>query len=106
MHLCGLGVPHVTVEQDPLLAPPLYGAAQARLQKLDPVFPARWFEHMNLSSEYRAIARLGTRIVQEQQEALMASAWEQAAQLPKVNQLLRQTQLGWRVVMSLHTRYI
>ena len=35
--------------------------------------------HMNLSSEYRAIARLGTRIVQEQQEALMASAWEQAA---------------------------
>jgi hypothetical protein len=29
----------VTVQQDPLLAPPLYGAAQARLQKLDPAFP-------------------------------------------------------------------
>ena len=26
----------VTVQQDPLLAPPLYKAAQARLQKLDP----------------------------------------------------------------------
>ena len=96
----------VTVEQDPLLAPPLYGASQAKLQKLDSVFPARWFEHLNLSPEYRAIARLGTRVVQEQQEALMASAWEQAAQLQKVNQLLRQTQLGWRVAMSLHTRYI
>jgi hypothetical protein len=45
-------------------------------------------------------------VVQEQQEALMASAWEQAAELQKVNQLLRQTQLGWRVAMSLHTRYI
>ena len=36
----------------------------------------------------------------------MASAWEQAAELQKVNQLLRQAQLGWRVAMSLHTRYI
>ncbi len=96
----------VTLEQDPLLAPPPYGASQAKLQKLDPVFPARWFEHMNLSPAYRAIARLGTRVVQEQQEALMASAWEQAAQLQKVNQLLRQTQLGWRVATSLHSRYI
>jgi hypothetical protein len=95
----------VMVEEDPLLAPPLYGASHAKLPKLDPVFPTRWFEHLNLSPEYRAIARLGTRVVQEQQEALMASAWEQAAQLQKVNQLLRQTQLGWRVAMSLHSRY-
>ena len=96
----------VAVAQDPLLAPPLYGSSQAKLSKLEPVFMTRWFEHLNLSPEYRAIARLGTRVVQEQQEALMASAWEQAAELQKVNQLLRQTQLGWRVAMSLHTRYI
>src|SRR5204862_3190428 len=69
----------VTLEQDPLLAPPLYGSSQATLSKLEPVFVTRWFEHMNLSPEYRAIARLGTRVVQEPQEALMASAWEQAA---------------------------
>jgi hypothetical protein len=36
----------------------------------------------------------------------MASAWEQAAQLEKVNQLLRQAQLGWRVAWSLHTRHV
>ena len=55
---------------------------------------------------HRAVAHLGTRVVQEQQDALMASAWDQAAQLAKVNQLLRQAQLGCRVAMSIHSRHI
>ena len=43
---------------------------------------------------HRAVARLGTRVVQERQDELMASAWDQAAELRRVNQLLRQAQLG------------
>ena len=96
----------VVATQDPLLAPPLYGAAQARLVRLDPASPGRWFEQLNLAPAYRAVAHLGTRVVQEQQDALMASAWEQAAQLAKVNQLRRQVQLGWRVALSLHSRHV
>ena len=54
----------------------------------------------------RAIARLGTLVVQERQDELMASAWDQAAELRRVNQLLRQTQFGERVATSLHTRHV
>jgi hypothetical protein len=96
----------VTAKGDPLLAPPLYGGAQGKLVQLDPALPARWFEHLNLTPTYRAVAHLGTRVVQEQQDALMASAWEQAAQLAKVNQLLRLAQLGLHVALSLHSRHI
>lgn len=92
--------------EDPLLAPPLYGASQAKLVQLAEGSPNRWFEQLNLAPAYRAVAHLGTRVVQEQQEALMASAWDQAAELEKVNQLLRQAQLGWRIASSLHTRHI
>jgi hypothetical protein len=96
----------IVATEDPLLAPPLYGAAQAGVVQLDDGAPGRWFEQLNLAPAHRAVAHLGTRVVQEQQEALMASAWEQAAQLEKVNQLLRQAQLGWRVALSLHSRHV
>ena len=78
----------VVATEDPLLAPPLYGAAQAKVIELDVGSPSRWFEQLNLAPWHRAVAHLGTRVVQEQQDALMASAWDQAAQLAKVNQLL------------------
>jgi hypothetical protein len=96
----------VVASEDPLLAPPLYGAAQARLAQLDAASPGRWLEQLNLAPAYRAVAHLGTRVVQEQQDALMASAWEQADQLAKVNQMQRQLQLGWRVALSLHSRHL
>ena len=96
----------VVATEDPLLAPPLYGAAQAKVVKLDVGSPSRWLEQLNLSPWHRAVAHLGTRVVQEQQDALMASAWDQAAQLAKVNQLLRQAQLGWRIALSLHSRHV
>jgi len=96
----------VPVGGDPLLAPPLYGSAQAGRIRLDEAKPSRWFEQLNLMPTHRAVAHLGTRVVQDHQEALMASAWDQAAELARVNQLLRQTQLGWRVAVSLHTRHI
>jgi hypothetical protein len=96
----------VSAEEDPLLAPPLYGAAQAGLDSIAPNQPARWFEQLNLSPANRAVARLGTMVVQQRQDELMASAWDQAAELRRVNQLLRQNQLGERVATSMHTRHI
>src|SRR6478735_6407550 len=96
----------VTAEDDPLLAPPLYGAAQAGLDTVTPTQTVRWFEQLNLSPVNRAIARLGTMVVQQRQDELMASAWDQAAELRRVNQLLRQNQFGERVATSLHTRHV
>ena len=84
----------------------MYGAAQAGLDSIEAAQPSRWFEQLNLSPVNRAVARLGTMVVQQRQDELMASAWDQAAELRRVNQLLRQNQLGERVATSLHTRHI
>lgn len=89
---------------DPILAPPLYGrwfAARATVA----ADGAAWFDALNLDPRHRAVAAFGTQVVQQHQEALMASAWEQAAQLQQANQRVRQLQLSLAVGTSLHSRH-
>ena len=90
---------------DPLLAPPLYGRWHAARETARPGVTDNWFDLLNMDPRYRAVAAFGTRIVQEHQEALMASAWEQAGDLQRANQRLRQLQLGLFVGASLHARH-
>jgi hypothetical protein len=73
-----------------------------------PVDPANqtWFEQLNLEPPARVAAQFGTLVVQQQQEALVASAWEQAADCRAVNQALRHAQLGCAVATSLHQRHL
>src|SRR5262249_30178543 len=52
----------------------------------------------------RVAAAVGTRVVQEQQEQLMASAWEQLGEIEKVNQRLRQAQLSRAVNAVYHAK--
>jgi hypothetical protein len=55
---------------------------------------AVWLRTLNLDPRYRVMAALGTEVVQQYQEALMASAWEQAGELRKVSELLARGQLA------------
>jgi hypothetical protein len=89
---------------DPLLAPPLYGrwhAARAIVAR----GALKWLDQLNLDPRSRTVAAFGTRVVQEHQEALMAAAWEQAADLQRANQRMRQLQLSLAVGTSLHARH-
>lgn len=91
-------------DSDPLLAPPLYGqwhAARAIIAR----GAAPWFDELNLDPRHRSVAAFGTRVVQEHQEALMASAWEQAGDLERANQRMRQLQLSLAASTSLHARH-
>src|SRR5262249_54017820 len=90
---------------DPLLAPPLYGRWHAGRALVTPG-AANWFDELNLDPRWRTAAALGTRVIQENQEALMASAWEQAAEIQPVNQRMRQLQLSMAVGESLHARHL
>src|SRR5262245_59556639 len=90
---------------DPLLAPPLYGRWHAARATASAGVDTVWFDLLNADPRHRVIAALGTRVVQEHQEALMASAWEQAVDLQRANQRLRQLQLGLAVNVSLHARH-
>ena len=89
---------------DPLLAPPLYGRWHAGRPTVAPG-SAVWLDELNLDPRHRVVAAFGTRVVQEHQEALMAAAWEQAADLERANQRLRQLQLSLSVGTSLLARH-
>jgi hypothetical protein len=89
---------------DPLLAPPIYGRWHAGKASVTPA-GATWLDQLNLDPRWRVAAAFGTRVVQEHQEALMASAWEQAAELPNANQRMRQLQLSMAVGEILHARH-
>ena len=91
-------------ESDPLLAPPLYGQWHAARSTVTRT-AAPWFDELNLDPRHRSVSAFGTRVVQEHQEALMASAWEQAGDLARANQRMRQLQLSLAAGMSLHARH-
>jgi hypothetical protein len=90
---------------DPLLAPPLYGRWHAGRPTVTRNAP-NWFDELNLDPRWRMAAALGTSVIQQQQETLMASAWEQAAEMQQVNQRMRQLQLSMAVGESLHARHL
>jgi hypothetical protein len=83
-----------------VVPPPLYGrwhAAQSSIAAAPVAAGVRdvqWLRELNLGPDFRSAAALGTRIVRERQEDLMASAWAQAGAVEKANQLLRQAQLA------------
>ncbi|HEX7948225.1 MAG TPA: hypothetical protein VF495_26405, partial [Phenylobacterium sp.] len=89
---------------DPVLAPPIYGRWHAAAPTVDPA-GAAWLDQLNLDPRWRATAAFGTRVVQEHQEALMASAWEQAAEVRLANQRLLQLQVSRSVGEALHARH-
>ncbi|MHB9005828.1 MAG: hypothetical protein ACYDC1_02755, partial [Limisphaerales bacterium] len=88
---------------DPLFAPPLYGRWHAARATVTPG-AATWIDSLNLDPRDRVVAGLGTQVVQQHQEALMAAAWEQAGELQRANQRVRQLQLGLAASTSLHAR--
>ena len=88
----------------PLLAPPRYGAAYRPTATLDPAAPARWYEQLNLDPAARVAAALGMQVVQREQETLVASAWDQAADLRAVVALGRLADAGIAVAERLQAR--
>jgi hypothetical protein len=90
----------------PLLAPPIYGGIYASVTQVDNVTsPLPWIDELNLDPRERVVAGLSTRVVQSQQEQLMASAWEQMGEIERANQRLRQEQLSLAINTVLHVKH-
>jgi hypothetical protein len=90
---------------DPVVSPPVYGRAQSgkNLQQQDaPV----WQRDLNLDPRMRAAAGAGSQVVQRDQEAMVASAWDQLGEIRKANQLLRQAQLARGASASMQRRHL
>jgi hypothetical protein len=92
---------------DPLLAPPLYGDCYRgrRTVSATGATSAVWLDQLNLDPRLRSVAAFGTGVIQEHQEALMASAWEQAGELQRANQRMRQLQMSMTVGGRIQVRH-
>ena len=89
----------------PVLAPPRYGAAYRPAPTLDPAV-ARWYEQLNLDPSARVAAALGVQVVQRDQETLVASAWDQAADHRAVAAVGRLTDAGIAVAERMLARHL
>ncbi len=89
----------------PSVGPPLYAGAHIAHSALDATAPG-WFAELNGDPRNRVVAGLGTRVVQNDQEALMAEAWNQVAGVEAANAALRHAQLGRYVGESIHQRHL
>jgi hypothetical protein len=90
---------------DPVVTPPLYGRTQSGRDLTGPSPPA-WLSDLNLDPRMRAAAGAAAQVVQAEQEALVASAWDQLGEINKANQLLRQAQLACGASTSMMRRHL
>lgn len=101
-----LNAPDQVPASNPLLAPPRYGSAYAAAPTLDPVSVGRWYEQLNTDPANRVAAALGTLVVQQQQETLVAAAWDQAADLHAADRVVGLAAFGLALAASMHRRHV
>ncbi|MBB2701485.1 UNVERIFIED_ORG: hypothetical protein GGI66_006206 [Rhizobium esperanzae] len=93
-----------------VVGPPIYGKWHAQKTEItyDPDAalpePAGWLEEINLDPEMRAAAALGTRVVQMDQEVLIADAWRQLQAVAEANRLARWSQVYMTASIKLHEK--
>jgi hypothetical protein len=91
-----------------VLRPPIYGSFQAGTPDQLPNAggPRPWLRELNLDPSWRVGAALGTAVVQQLQEQLMASAWDQAGELERANGLLRQAELARSATAAVREKHL
>jgi hypothetical protein len=95
------------VAQDLIVAPPIYGATYPPKERVEvTATPQHWVNDLNLDPRDRIAASFGTRIVQEDQEHLMASAWQQVDAIEKENEQRRRRQLAATTRQSTWVRHV
>ncbi|MFI6303160.1 hypothetical protein ACIBCH_14915 [Amycolatopsis thailandensis] len=100
---------------DPVITPPLYGRWHALTPTLitrpdgtamPPAELHNWVHRLNLDPRFRVAAHFGTKVVQDRQEELMASAWEQLGEAQRANTRIRAAQLAREIGNVLHAKHI
>ena len=94
----------------PAVVPPIYGRwHRARDGGVDPgsqspANKSEWIDQLNLDPRHRMAAGLGSEVIRKQQEALMASAWDQLGQIDEANDVLRRAQAGREATTAVYRR--
>lgn len=89
---------------DPLLAPPLYGAAAAAVT--GSADAPRWLVRLNGDVRLRIAAGAGAAIVRARQDELVDAAWRQLGDAEDANRVLRHSELASAINQRVQARYV
>src|SRR5207248_8563508 len=90
---------------DPVIAPPIYGHWHAAYPVVDAGAPV-WMQSLNLDPRNRIAAGLGTHVVLEQRNQLLASAWQQVAGVIAANELIRRAQAARAALAQVYAKQL
>lgn len=100
-------------DPDPIIAPPLYGRWHALTQRVlterdgTLMTPSdNWIHRLNLDPRFRVAAGIGTKVIQDQQEKFMDSAWEQIGKVLEAQKRIWLGQFGLLVSQIWYDRHI
>jgi hypothetical protein len=92
------------------LGPPLYGRSHIGRTTLGPKPRGRtfwlWFDELNADPRLRVAAAMGVRVVQSQQDQLLAGAWRRVAGIRELNDELRHAQAAREFARRVHARHV
>jgi hypothetical protein len=93
-----------TNAERPPVTPPIFGRRHSGRQTVDAGDTDSWLNDVNLDPRPRAAAGFGALVVEKQQEALMASMWDQLGDIEAANEVLRHGELGLEASKGLFSR--
>ena len=91
----------------PKVVPPIYGRWHAERNEVhikDENNNESWLDELNLDPRHRIAASFGAKVIKDQQESLMISAWDQLGDVEEANEKLRQAQIGIASSKSIYKR--
>jgi len=93
-----------------VVAPPLYAQWYAAESELDEPRPAGtnppWFSELNADPRSRVGGALGTTVIQNEAEALLASGWKQVGDIESINYQLKVLQLAREMLLALFSKNV
>lgn len=93
------------IEDDPIVTPPIYGRWHALARTLT-INGTNWVHELNLDPRWRAVAGMGARFVQENQDFLMDQAWDQLGEVLEANKKIRWAQLAQQTHHELFRKHV
>ncbi|TAK32858.1 MAG: hypothetical protein EPO28_17485, partial [Saprospiraceae bacterium] len=94
-------------DEDPTIAPPLYGMWHAMAKRLSiATEDANWVNELNKDPRHRAEGGMGTSVVQKNQESYMRSAWQQVGSVLEMNRKIHFTQLSMWVSQMMYDKHL
>jgi hypothetical protein len=98
--------PYDALRDDPVVGPPAYANRQAAQNNVPPDGkPPLWFGELNTEPQHRAVAGLGAEVVRRDQEALMAKAWQFAADARDASRILTRARTAWEIARRVRPRF-